>query len=224
MFRKERRIQLALALLVGVFILGGAVLNIALGLCIDLNIGGNDNLVIPIDVPGIDEDNVKLRIITNGFTNAAEIESIDNELCLDWVEESATFSLSGSRIVDGETIGSVSIYGGVYTFMDGNQKKFYYYASASSSVNGNNPGLGKAWVDVVDNDIVRHIPGPNGNNNDGFAFLGGENPGPNGYNPTYVSAYDSSIRDFPGGESMEASAELEAEGVLVSVYCGASGI
>lgn len=206
----------------GVFILGGTLLNIAIG-----NGEFDDNLDeirdIRIFIPILNIVHVaNAHVKTTGFANDDEFDSISLDIDVNEEEEIVTLSLSGSRIVDGETIGSVCINGGAYTVMIDNQIKLYYYASAGSSVNGDNTGLGKAWVDVVDNDIVRHIPGPNGNDEDGFAFLGGD--GPNGDNPTSLSVWDSNIHNFPGGKTMEASAELKAEGVLVKVYCEAGKI
>ena len=200
MQRNQMGINIALALLVGVFILGGALFNIAIG-----EDDPNFENTIYFDQFGNEveeEDSVaSLYLLAENFGGTT-----DKGYTVD-PAESASVYISGERIVDGVSIGSISISGGVYAYTE---DTFAYYASAYSSVNGDNTAIGNAWV-KINGDQPDHSRGR------GDVDLGG-------YWPSYVSAWHLKEKNHVGGNNVSAGAALSFDRVRVKVRFDASGV
>ena len=137
----------------------------------------------------------------------------DHGYSIDIAGESASVYISGERIVDEVSIGSVSVSGGVYAYTE---DTFCYYAGAYSNINGENTGKANAWVQVAGNKRVTHGRGPN-DDRSGDADVGG-------YYPSYVSAWDIKITENIGGKRVRAGAKLRFGGVAVRVKFEAEGV
>ena len=200
MSKNQKRIQLTLALLVGMFILGGALLNIAIG-----QDDPNFDRTIYFDEFGneVEEEDavVTLNLEASGFGGTT-----DPGHSIDPIGGSASVYINGERIVDGVTIGSVSISGGVYAYSD---DTFCYYSLAYSSINGDNTGKANAWVRI------------NGEQPDHSRGRGDVDVG--GYYPSHVSAWHIIEQDNLGGNNVRAGAALRFDQVRVRVEFEVSG-
>ncbi len=157
MFKKERRIQLAIVFLVGMFILGGTLLNIANGgekvHDIDIDEDGNVDVVVTVttDISIEDEDehqNAKPEDLAT-FSAPTPYWYLADDL----TNGGGSVSVSGTRIDDdGNEIGKVSVYGGVSVSVDFDNLNVtsYYWAYASSNVSGDNNDWDEhhTWVQV----------------------------------------------------------------------------
>lgn len=199
--KNQKRVQLAIALLIGMFILGGTLLNIAIG-----QDDPNFDRTIYFDEFGneVEEEDavVTLNLVADAFGGTT-----DSGHSIDIAGESASVSISGERIVDGVTIGSISISGGVYAYTD---DTFCYYGSAYSIINGDNTGKANAWVRI------------NGEQLDHSRGRGDVDVG--GYYPSHVSAWHLIEQDNLGGNNVSAGAALGFQGVRVNVRFDVSGV
>lgn len=202
MRKNQIGIQLALALLVGVFILGGVLFNIAIG-----EDDPNFEKTIYFDAFGneVEEGDAvaSLYLFAGNFGGTT-----DHSYTVNPAGKSASVYISGERIVDGVSIGSVSISGGVYAYTD---DTLCYYADAYSSINGDNTGRGNAWV-RINGQQPDHSRGGRGD-----VDLGG-------YYPSYVSAWHLIEKENPGGNTVRAGAKLRFDRVAVRVEFEASGV
>ena len=201
MLKNQKRVQLAIALLIGMFILGGTLLNIAIG-----QDDPNFDRTIYFDEFGneVEEEDavVTLNLVADAFGGTT-----DSGHSIDPIGGSASVYVSGERIVDGVTIGSVSISGGVYAYTD---DTFCYYGSAYSSINGDNTGKANAWVRINGEQPV-HSRGTTGAVDVG------------GYYPSHVSAWHLIEQDNLGGNNVRAGAALRFDHVRVRVEFEVSG-
>ena len=222
MSKKQRGIQLTLTLLVGMFILGGTLLNTSIGQAEKLNLDVDEDGVIDVVVT-LKTDTI---INTKVHGNKAKPEDFATYSITppswDIATMSGSLSLHGTRIDDeGNTIGSVSVSGGVSLSLVNNHVYSYYYAYAASSVSlGDYTGKGNPWVEVPGNSRVYHAYGP------GDYWMSG-----NHQMDARLSATDSNtivehIQDFfdnLGNKTMKASATLSMDGVRIKVGFEAQG-
>lgn len=221
MSNNQKRIQLTLALLVGMFILGGTLLNIAIG----------EDEVYNLDVNGDGDIDVVVTLTTEIDINENIHPDANPEDLSTFSAPSPSYSIasmsgsvsvSGTRIDDeGNEIGSVSVIGGVGFSLVNFNVISNYWAYASSCVSlGDYVGMADAWVEVPGNSRVNHAYGP------GDFWVSG-----NHYIDACANAADSNtitetINEFLanfGNKSMAAYAMLSMEGARIEVKFTAEG-
>ncbi len=156
MFKKERRIQLAIVFLVGMFIFGGTLLNISVGQAkvhnIDIDEDGNADVVVTVSTDiEIDEEEHQNKKAEDLATFSAPTPYW--YLADDLTSGGGSISVSGTRIDDeGNEIGGVSVYGGVDVTVDFDNFTVTsnYWAYAANYLSGDNHDWdeGHVWVQV----------------------------------------------------------------------------
>ncbi len=222
MSNNQKRIQFALALLVGVFILGGTLLNMAIG----------EDVVHNLDVDGDGDIDVVVTLTTDTWINIEDpppdVKAEDfvtysmSPPTWDIKTMSGALSVSGTRIDDkGNEIGSVSVVGGVQLTINGGNVISYYWAYASSCVSlGDYIGRGNAWVHVPDKEQKNHAYGP------GDFWVTGNSIYDACLNASDSNTIVETIADFfknLGNKTMKASAALSMESVRINVKFKAEG-
>ena len=205
------RIQLALALLVGVFILGGTLLNMAIGgvEVHNLDINGDDRTDIVVTV----KTEIEIDRDKHPDAEPEDLATFSTPppswyLADDLSHGSGSIFVSGTRIDDaGNEIGRISISGGVEVTVDlgNNSVTSYYWAYASSNLSGDNQDWddGNAWVQVP------------GNAKRSFAYSTWDAT-------TYVETVPEFFKNF-SSKVMEAYAMLSTEGARIAVSFKAEG-
>lgn len=156
MSKNQKRIQLTLGLLVGMFILGGILLNIAIGEeevhNIDINGNMRTDVVVTLTTDIEIDRNVHPDAQPEDLVTFSAPPPAWN-VAEDFSHGSGSISVSGTRIDDeGNEIGSVSVTGGIDVTVNFETLTVtsYYWAYASSNVSGDNQDWvnGNAWVQV----------------------------------------------------------------------------
>lgn len=204
-------IKIVLTLIAGVFILGGILLNIALG----------EDVVHNLDIDGNGGIDIIVTLTTDTDIDEGEHPDADPEdlatfsvpaptwnLADDFSHGAGSISVSGTRIDDeGNEIGSVSVIGGVEVTVDFKNLTVtsYYWAYASSNVSGDNEDWdnGDTWVQVP------------GNAKRAFAYFSSDTT-------TYVETIPE-FRNNLSSKTMEAYAMLSTEGARIEVKFKAEG-
>ena len=205
MSNNQKRIQLTLALLVGMFILGGTLLNIAIGedevYNLDVNGDGDIDVVVTLTTEiDIDENEHPNKNAEDLSTFSAPSPSYSI------ASMSGSVSVSGTRIDDeGNEIGSVFVTGGVdFSLVNFNVISNYWaYASREVSDDNGEWHNGNAWVQVP------------GKEKSYFAYYSWDAN-------TFVETINEFLANI-GNKSMAAYAMLSMEGAQIEVKFTAEG-
>lgn len=198
----RNNLSIALLLLIGLFVIGGIMVETAIG---------NGDCFHP--VPGVD---VEICITREGpLENEGQMDEVGQDWDIDWENMSAWLYVTGYRVDDdGNTLGCVTVSGGacIIEDEDGNWK-VNYYATASSFLLFADQGVATAWVELPGRDRVDHAP-----NGDPMQVGGG--------NERFAGAWDNHTINFnnAGGRTAEASATLEIDDVEIEVGYSVTGI
>jgi len=210
MFKKERRIQLAIVFLVGMFILGGTLLNIANGgekvHDIDIDEDGNVDVVVTVTT-GINKEKNEHQDVNLEDLATFSAPTPYWYLADDLTNGGGSIYVGGTRIDDeGNEIGKVSVHGGISVYVDFDNftvtSNYWAYAF-------NNVSDGYVW-----------------NNHSTWVQVPGKNKYSHPYSTADSTTYVETIPEFfdnLGDKVMGAYAMISTEGARIEVKFKAEG-